>query len=90
MLPLPLALDAILGLILIELVVLCVWLYRQKRTDLVPALICFLLSGALLMLCVRLAFTAPAQSGWILALMALSFPVHLATLFFVWRAAQNR
>lgn len=83
--PAPLAIDAILGLILVELVVLSVWLARRGQRELVPALACFLLSGALLALAVRVALTSTDPAPLVLGLMALSFPAHLATLWFVWR-----
>lgn len=83
--PAPIAIDAILGLILVELVLLSVWLARRGQRKFIPALVSFLLSGALLVLAVRVALSSADPAPLVLGLLALSFPAHLATLWFVWR-----
>ena len=87
MLSLPLALNFIFAVIVLELIVLSVWLVRRSRTDLIAPLVTFLLSGALLMVSLRIAADSGDQGVLILSLIALSFPAHLATLILVWRAA---
>lgn len=86
MLSLPFALNAIFGLIALELIVLSVWLVRRAKAALIAPLFTFLLSGGLLMAAIRLAATGGEQDAVILALITLSFPAHLATLILVWRA----
>ncbi|MHA7901265.1 MAG: hypothetical protein ACX94B_15490 [Henriciella sp.] len=78
--------DGVLALILVELFVLVVVLRRLGAQRLIPALTCFLLSGAFLVLALRLSLAGSEHGTAILALLAFSFPVHIATLILVWRA----
>lgn len=85
----PHLIDAILGLIGVEALALSLWLYRARASRLVPALICFLVSGALLMLALRFSLSGADQGGLILICITLSLPVHIAALVLAWRAVQR-
>ena len=82
----PHLIDAILALIGIEVLVLSAWLVRARASRLVPALICFLVSGALLMLALRLSLSSPDHGLLILVCITLSLPAHIGALVLVWRA----
>ena len=86
----PHLIDGILVLIGVEVLVLSLWLRRANASRLVPALICFLVSGALLMLALRVSLTGPDQGAVTLACITLSLPVHLAALILAWRAFKPR
>jgi lipopolysaccharide export LptBFGC system permease protein LptF len=90
MMSLPVALTIIFSLILLELFVLSVWLQRQGKTALIAPLMTFLASGALLMGAIGIAAGSQGDDPLILALIALSFPAHLATLWLVWRLTSER
>lgn len=85
----PHLIDAILGLIGVEALGLSIWLYRARGSRLVPALICFLVSGALLMLALRFSLSGTDQDLLILACITLSLPIHIAALVLAWRAVQR-
>ncbi|MEL7041281.1 MAG: hypothetical protein AAGL90_07145 [Pseudomonadota bacterium] len=83
--PGPMLLDAVVGLIVIEFAVLSLWLARRGASSLIPALASFLASGALLMLALRFTLTEPQLPLLALLMLTLSFPIHVATLWLVWR-----
>lgn len=81
--------DLILALVAIELVLLLAVLARVRRLDLAPALTCFLLSGAAILVALRFAMAQEVNETALLGLLGLSFPLHIATLFLAWRAARK-
>lgn len=85
MLSLPQILDAVLGLIVLELIVLSIWLMRQSKAALIAPLAAFLASGACLMLTLRLTIDPADNQSLVLGLITLSFPAHLAALVLAWR-----
>lgn len=81
----PTTIDAILGLILLELVLISAWLWWQGQQRLVPAVFCFLTSGALVMAALRVSLSEVESEPLIPLLIALSFPAHIAALWLAWR-----
>ena len=81
----PSLIDLVLGLIVIEFVLIAIWLVRCRKLRLLPAVGCFLLSGALVMAALRVSLPETGSSSIIPALIALSFPVHVAALILTWR-----
>lgn len=77
--------DVILGLILVEAVLIVLWLRSRAHLTLLPAALCFLASGALVMAALRFSLVAPGHDLLICALVGLSFPAHLAALWLAWR-----
>lgn len=85
----PQIVDLILGIVAAEVILVSFWLARKKRQDLIPALVCFLASGGLLMIALRATLAPAPNQGLILGLLAASFPVHVATLILGWRALKR-
>lgn len=81
--------DLILALIALEGIALSVWLARRGAGALIGPVICFLLSGAALMVALR-----GAVAGWgmllIQAALLASLILHLACLALGWRAWRAR
>ena len=81
----PTLIDLVLGLIVVEFALITIWLARRGRLRFLPAVGCFLLSGALVMAALRVSLPETGSSPLIPALIALSFPVHIAALVLTWR-----
>jgi chromate transport protein ChrA len=86
----PTIIDLILILIGIEFLGFLIGLARIGRRDLLPALACFLLSGAVIMLALRFALMDEVNPAWVLGLLGLSFPLHILTLVLAWRLTRRR
>ena len=78
--------DLILILVIAEFLALWIYLIRAGKTNLVPALGSFLLSGALLLIALRFTLAQSVSSEMVLGMLGLSFPVHVATIILAWRA----
>ena len=82
----PATIDLVFGLIVIEFVLIAVWLAGRGKLRLLPAVGCFLLSGALVMSALRVGLQGETGSSPLIpALIALSFPAHVAALALTWR-----
>ena len=86
----PILFDAILGLIVIEALALIMILKRRNRAGLILPAICFLVSGAALMMALRFAISDPINQIAIQMLLALSFIGHAGALWSVWKAFKSR
>ncbi|MEM9668000.1 MAG: hypothetical protein AAF950_03670 [Pseudomonadota bacterium] len=86
----PAFIDVIVLLIAFEFVGIFVFLMRRGRTDLLPAVLFFLLSGATLMIVIRFSLSDHIPSNTLLALLGVSFVMHILALFTAWRLIDRK
>ncbi len=85
----PYLLDGILVLVLVEFLVLTVFLVWRGRGDVLLALFFFLVSGGLLLVGMRVIVAGGAETT-VMAILAMSFPAHIAALVLGWRLLSKR